>query len=219
MTPISLDAFFNATLTTLIQQGHGDDYMNEGHFTHVLYMLNLIYYFKHYRSALSHNALNQFTTGSYGPYCDEISDSSTVYDEHQSYKLKYQLREDFLEQATDKKFSICHVPFDIGTIDLNLRQILDQYAVQLWTMSPLKLSMQYINQLKAAPFKYKLYTAPYDLSAAIEYFQQPRHQFWISHSDKENEYRQKLTKHIAYQVLNDPKIDLDQFIKILQDHR
>ena len=210
-------ALANTIITTLIQQGHGDDYINASHLMRTAYMLNIIYYLKYHQSALSQKALQNYKTGIYGPYCDDIQNNFDPIagsdEESTARQLKNSLQEKFLFHE-DNVFDVKVIPFDLNEIDPTIRQIARDYAEPLWTMSYVDLS----NKFKAEPQMQdednQSYSIIYNFNKSINWFSKAKNQFWITSSQQ----RKLATEQAAKEIKNNPLIDTEKLMQLLQEN-
>lgn len=181
---LSLTEMANTIITVLCQQGHQKDLMNSGHFAHIIYALNVIYYLKYQKTILTKSDLNTFKTGLYGPYNQNIIDSyehlGDPYDfepdDISVHYLENQIQDQYLIE-TNNVFSVKTIPFDINTINPQIRQFITNYAESLWKINAFDLSEYYTHIYPSAqPSKPNTFHHICDFNKAVEYFKE--HPFW-----------------------------------------
>ena len=210
-------ALANTIIATLIQQGHGDDYINASHLMRTAYMLNIIYYLKYHQSALKPEALQDYRIGIYGPYCDDIQNNfdpiAGLDEESTARQLKNSLQEKFLFHK-DNIFDVKVIPFDLNEIDPTIRQIAKDYAEPLWIMSYLDLSDKFKAEPQMQNRNNQNYDVTYSFNQSIDWFSQAKNQFWIT----SNEQRKLATEQEAEKIKNNPLINTEKLIQLLQEN-
>lgn len=210
-------ALANTIITTLIQQGHGDDYINASHLMRTAYMLNIIYYLKYHQSALKPEALQAYRIGIYGPYCDDIQNNfdpiAGLDEESTARQLKNSLQEKFLFHE-DNVFDVKVIPFDLNKIDPTIQQIARDYAESLWTMSYLDLSDKFKAEPQIQDQDNQNYNVTYSFNQSIDWFRQAQNQFWITSTEQ----RKLATEQEAEEIKNNPLINTEKLIQLLQEN-